>query len=186
MPTALTLIGGAVAILWPDTVVEESGLARNISMLRRALGDETEEAHYIETIPRRGYRFVAELLESPSDTQPSIKRRAWFRGWWAIVIPALGALGVGIYWQFYRPSRFLPSGEGCVNVALIPFESQDSEPLTSSLEDLLVADLARLQRIRMLSPSTVRHYRSSPNTRWPKSFLEILASKAFAMLDQVF
>jgi len=175
-----------VAILWPDTVVEESGLARNISMLRRALGDETEEAHYIETIPRRGYRFVAELLESPSDTQPSIKRRAWFRGWWAIVIPALGALGVGIYWQFYRPSRFLPSGEGCVNVALIPFESQDSEPLTSSLEDLLVADLARLQRIRMLSPSTVRHYRSSPNTRWPKSFLEILASKAFAMLDQVF
>jgi Tol biopolymer transport system component/DNA-binding winged helix-turn-helix (wHTH) protein len=46
--------------LWPDTAVEEANLTQNIYMLRKALG----EAGYIETIPRRGYRFVAEVEES--------------------------------------------------------------------------------------------------------------------------
>src|SRR5262245_18604984 len=45
--------------LWPDTFVEESNLTQNISQLRRALGDGAAEAQYIETIPKRGYRFVA-------------------------------------------------------------------------------------------------------------------------------
>jgi Tol biopolymer transport system component/DNA-binding winged helix-turn-helix (wHTH) protein len=45
--------------LWPDTFVEESNLTQNISQLRRALGDGAADAHYIETVPKRGYRFVA-------------------------------------------------------------------------------------------------------------------------------
>src|SRR5262245_56139220 len=45
--------------LWPNTFVEESNLTQNISQLRRALGDGAAEAQYIETIPKRGYRFVA-------------------------------------------------------------------------------------------------------------------------------
>lgn len=45
--------------LWPDTFVEESNLTQNISQLRRALGDGASDAQYIETIPKRGYRFVA-------------------------------------------------------------------------------------------------------------------------------
>ncbi|HEY8460872.1 MAG TPA: winged helix-turn-helix domain-containing protein, partial [Blastocatellia bacterium] len=45
--------------LWPDTFVEESNLTQNISQLRRALGDGVAGAKYIETIPKRGYRFVA-------------------------------------------------------------------------------------------------------------------------------
>jgi len=45
-------------LVWPDTVVEDVGLARNVSLLRKALGDEGMES-YIETIPRRGYRFAA-------------------------------------------------------------------------------------------------------------------------------
>jgi DNA-binding winged helix-turn-helix (wHTH) protein len=45
--------------LWPDTFVEEVTLARNISDLRKTLGEVPSEPHYIETIPRHGYRFVA-------------------------------------------------------------------------------------------------------------------------------
>jgi eukaryotic-like serine/threonine-protein kinase len=45
--------------LWPDTFVEESNLTQNISQLRRALGDGSADAQYIETVPKRGYRFVA-------------------------------------------------------------------------------------------------------------------------------
>src|SRR5450756_1368861 len=45
--------------VWPDTFVEEGALTRNISLLRKTLGDMGDEALYIETIPKRGYRFVA-------------------------------------------------------------------------------------------------------------------------------
>jgi eukaryotic-like serine/threonine-protein kinase len=47
--------------LWPDTFVEESNLTQNISQLRRALGEAGGDAQYIETIPKRGYRFVASV-----------------------------------------------------------------------------------------------------------------------------
>src|SRR5215467_6834116 len=45
--------------LWPGTFVEEANLAQNISAARRAL-DGANGAHYIETVPKGGYRFVAE------------------------------------------------------------------------------------------------------------------------------
>src|SRR6516164_7817358 len=45
--------------VWPDTFVEEGGLARNISLLRKALGSGPRDPSYIETIARRGYRFAA-------------------------------------------------------------------------------------------------------------------------------
>lgn len=48
--------------VWPDSFVEEGNLAQNISLIRRALG-ETETSKFIETVPRRGYRFVASVRE---------------------------------------------------------------------------------------------------------------------------
>src|SRR5262245_29441623 len=52
--------------VWPDTFVEEVSLSKNIWALRKALGDEEGGQSYIETLPRRGYRFLAEVRESPS------------------------------------------------------------------------------------------------------------------------
>lgn len=48
--------------VWPDTFVEESSLAQNISLLRKALGED-QGRQYIETLPKRGYRFTAEVNE---------------------------------------------------------------------------------------------------------------------------
>src|SRR5262249_8253470 len=48
-----------MARLWPDTFVDEGALTRNISDLRKALGGE----RYIETVPKRGYRFLAPVRE---------------------------------------------------------------------------------------------------------------------------
>ena len=51
--------------LWPDSFVEENNLSQNISLLRKALGDDAKE--YIETVPKRGYRFVAAVeAEAPA------------------------------------------------------------------------------------------------------------------------
>lgn len=44
--------------VWPDTVVEEANLSVSISVLRKTLGEAPNERQYIETLPRRGYRFI--------------------------------------------------------------------------------------------------------------------------------
>src|SRR5687767_10910751 len=49
--------------VWPDEFVEESNLAQHIFMLRKALGETVGNTKYIETVPRRGYRFVAPVSE---------------------------------------------------------------------------------------------------------------------------
>lgn len=52
-----------IAHLWPDSFVEESNLAQNVSTLRRALGERPGEPQFIETVPKLGYRFVADVRE---------------------------------------------------------------------------------------------------------------------------
>src|SRR6267143_1514825 len=47
--------------VWPDAFVEEANLTQNIFALRRLLGENTAQPQYIETVPRRGYRFVASV-----------------------------------------------------------------------------------------------------------------------------
>src|SRR5690242_2286267 len=58
-------------IVWPDTFVEEANLAVNISMLRKALGEMPDGSQYIETVPRRGYRFAARVKTSVSPSHSS-------------------------------------------------------------------------------------------------------------------
>jgi len=57
--------------IWPDTVVEENNLNHNISVLRRALGEQPSGPHFIETVPRVGYRFIAGVRQLGSATSPS-------------------------------------------------------------------------------------------------------------------
>lgn len=60
-----------MAQLWPNTMVEENNLTVTISMLRKVLGDDAESRKYIQTKPRRGYRFVAEVTEAaPPERDP--------------------------------------------------------------------------------------------------------------------
>ena len=52
--------------LWPDSFVEEANLTFNIQQLRKSLGDNARKPQYIETVPRRGYRFIAKVDEVSS------------------------------------------------------------------------------------------------------------------------
>jgi Tol biopolymer transport system component/DNA-binding winged helix-turn-helix (wHTH) protein len=52
-----------ISALWPNTVVEEANLNVHISALRKALADSSSEQHFIETVPRLGYRFIAPVTE---------------------------------------------------------------------------------------------------------------------------
>lgn len=123
--------------VWPDTFVEDVTVAKNISTLRKTLG-ETEEHRYIETIPKRGYRFVADLqvldreetpeaphqdgggvaiaipthaeLELPSaNSEPRFARLVWLAG--LLVVLA----GAGLIWwralSSHRPGPAILSGK---------------------------------------------------------------------------
>ncbi len=60
--------------IWPDSFVEEANLSVNVSALRRALGEGPNEHQYVETVPRRGYRFVAGVKERwDNGTESSIR-----------------------------------------------------------------------------------------------------------------
>jgi DNA-binding winged helix-turn-helix (wHTH) protein/TolB-like protein len=50
--------------VWPDTFVEEGNLTQNVSLLRKALGESRDSPQFIETVARRGYRFVAAVKAS--------------------------------------------------------------------------------------------------------------------------
>ena len=72
--------------VWGDTSVEEGGLTRNISVLRKALGEKPEDHHYIVTMPAFGYQFVAEVRTRPGvDVSPTAhppSTREQVRSWW--------------------------------------------------------------------------------------------------------
>ena len=60
--------------VWPDSFVEENNLAQNISILRKALGQTKEGEHYIQTVPKRGYRFVGDVSATGGDDESVIMR----------------------------------------------------------------------------------------------------------------
>jgi DNA-binding winged helix-turn-helix (wHTH) protein len=53
--------------IWPDTFVEDNNLAFNISVLRKLFGESGASPRYIETIPKRGYRFIADVVRVPDE-----------------------------------------------------------------------------------------------------------------------
>ena len=90
--------------VWPDVTVVESGLTRNISALRKALEEDAEEGSFIETIPRRGYRFVAEVNEereqAPISTTPVPVRQSTrvSKLWAGLALVASACLGLLLIW----------------------------------------------------------------------------------------
>lgn len=144
-------------LVWPDCVVEEIGLARNISLLRKALGDDGEK--YIETVPRRGYRFAA--MEDPAVIlPPPVARRRWL----PLIVAAAGTLFLAafIYWQFYQPSRFVPAQGQRALLAIATFESLSPEldraGFARGFTDTLAGEISKLESVQLISPSTVRRY----------------------------
>jgi Tol biopolymer transport system component/DNA-binding winged helix-turn-helix (wHTH) protein len=79
--------------LWPDAVVEETNLAYTVSAIRKALGDGNDGEQLIQTVPTRGYRFVAPVQELASGPAPSVRSRAWR---WRVALVAAG-LTAGIF-----------------------------------------------------------------------------------------
>ncbi|HWQ55827.1 MAG TPA: hypothetical protein VN442_19220 [Bryobacteraceae bacterium] len=67
-----------------------------------------------------------------------------------------------VYWQFYRPSRYLPAGDGFASLAVVPFEILGPVPetaLSRGLAEMLSAEISKLDSVHVISPATVERYR---------------------------
>lgn len=144
-------------LVWPDAVVEETGLARNVSLLRKALGDETEE--YIETAPKRGYRF-REAPPSGAPPAPAPKR-SWRKA--ASLAAGIVLLCLLVWWQFYRPSRYLPPA--ALAIAVTPFEvltgDLERSEFARGFADVASVELSKTAGVHVISPAVVWRYKST-------------------------
>lgn len=172
--------------LWPGTFVEEANLSVNVSLLRKALGDGAGGT-YIETVPKRGYRFVANVTEvtGPAEELPAIiepqqpvaiatryemptaqvlvsRRRRWV---WVAGFLIVMAIAGWLFWlEMPRRSRVAQIH----SIAVLPFRSlggnADHDYLGLGMADAVVTRLTAIPRITVRPTSAVvRYLKSNPD-----------------------
>ena len=147
-----------IKALWPNTVVEEANLNVHISALRKALAESSGEQHFIETLPRLGYRFIAPVTEVNGTAEISSISHAlaengagvsnrnavtaannhaaadWSsrRRWAAIPLwlLAIGLLGVPAF-LYFKPVRSTGAGAPINVVPLTTYPGRESQPAFS-------------------------------------------------------
>ena len=157
--------------LWGDeTFVDfEHGLNYCVRHIREVLGDEAQTPHYVETIPRRGYRFIARveseglapLKDSIGGTVPKKKPN------WAIAASALalviGATSItGVYaWKYRKsahatsPTAFIASTAARRSVAVLGFRNLSGRAeeawVSTALAEMLSTELVAGEKLRLVS-----------------------------------
>jgi TolB-like protein/DNA-binding winged helix-turn-helix (wHTH) protein len=138
--------------VWPSTFVEEGTLAQNIATLRKALGEGPDQRSYIETIPRRGYRFSAavervEAGTAPEAPRPSVRRR---------VITGVAAGAILLLAAWIVRERIWPSASpvrGKVMLAVLPFVNLNGDPgqdyFSNGLTEEMITQLGALDPARL-------------------------------------
>jgi TolB-like protein/DNA-binding winged helix-turn-helix (wHTH) protein/tetratricopeptide (TPR) repeat protein len=158
--------------LWPEgTFVDfDRGLNKAVLHLREALADSAEHPQFIETLPRKGYRFVAPLTqdsqESPTVPLRDTKSQARFLAWTValaavacLVIVMLANVGGAPDWI---SNRSHPTSQ-ITALAVIPLENlsgnPDQEYFADGMTDELITDLAKTSSARITSRTSVMRYK---------------------------
>lgn len=178
--------GRLIEEVWPETAVEEGNLTTNIYMLRKVLGEDTNGQQYIQTLPRRGYRFVGEVREIVSgDGRPGVKepvelhlvtrqeqeavlpREAPTRGGrerlgtkWRLAVAGFALVAVTaavvFYWIWSKPNTAVKT------IAVLPFKPLSSDGRDEALElgmaDTLINKLSGIRQIIVRPLAVVRKY----------------------------
>lgn len=168
--------------LWPDeTFVDfDSGLNRAINRLRAALGDEADNPRFVETLERRGYRFIAPVTaqepapasevaarpapaaEVSSPPMPRRRRAIWLG-------TALSAAALTAVWIAFAPAlrrRAAPaSGIPIRSLAVLPLANLTGDPaqdyFSDGMTDALITNLASWPALRVISRQSVMRYKGS-------------------------
>ena len=152
--------------VWAGTVVEEGGLARNISVLRKALGEKPDEHTYVVTLPGKGYRFVADVrperVESESEAERSKKLPV---AWWLVFGGLAVLVAAGLY-SLSRPVPPVTSGRPAVAaLAVLPLDNLSGDPsqeyFADGMTEALIGNLARVRALRVVSRTSVMRFKGA-------------------------
>jgi DNA-binding winged helix-turn-helix (wHTH) protein/TolB-like protein/Flp pilus assembly protein TadD len=152
--------------VWGDVTVEEGNLTRNVSTLRKILGDSPDDHQYIVTLPGRGYQFVAEVRSAdqatapaPPASSPSESGRAAFpfrRALWTAAGLALTALTV---WMALP--RAVPSARGPSRLVVLPFKNlgwADDDYFSQGMTEEITTRLSAVPDLRVISRTSGDRY----------------------------
>jgi len=162
--------------IWPlDTFVDfDHGINNAIKRLREALGDSAENPRYIETIPRRGYRFIAKLNGTVAQAatgpqNPTLTGNAnWLhpRTWvWASVLAVL--TGVLLVTLILRAGiRNRSSGKSVLRIqslAVLPLTNLSADPsqdyFVDGMTDALTTQMCQISSVKVISRTSALRYR---------------------------
>jgi len=163
------------AKLWPeDTFVDfDHGLNNAVNRVREALGDSAGSPRYIETIPRKGYRFIGQIegpsqgsaLPVGSSASASLPLRLASRR--ALVLSAMAVLvACTAAWSWYRfHQRSLPAASRIQSVAVLPLANlsgdASQEYFADGMTDELTTALAKISALRVISRTSTLRYRDA-------------------------
>jgi TolB-like protein/DNA-binding winged helix-turn-helix (wHTH) protein/Tfp pilus assembly protein PilF len=164
--------------LWPnDTFVDfDHGVNIAINKLRDALGDSPVKPRFIETLPRRGYRFIA-TVEAPKTSRngefpaevassPAARDGSGAIPWRRALLPALLALSLAAVFFFsVRYWRGRSAENSIRSLAVLPLENLSRDPaqdyFADGMTDELITSLAKLQTLKVISRSSVMRYKGT-------------------------
>jgi TolB-like protein/DNA-binding winged helix-turn-helix (wHTH) protein/Tfp pilus assembly protein PilF len=174
--------------IWPDNIFVDYELAlkKAVNRLRQALGDSADSPHFIETIPRRGYRFIGVISPQsipPESSEPrltaatdSLERTAVQTGvrlsWRLITAFSLFAIAALLLWlntDKLRTRIFAhPRAVEIHSIAVLPLEnlSKDTNQdyFSDGITEALTTDLAQIGTLRVISRTSATHFKGSRET----------------------
>ena len=152
--------------VWPDTFVEEGTLVQNIATLRRTLSDGPDQRSFIETIPRRGYRFAGTVHQVDAAI-PEVKLRSKVR--YPVVAGAvIGAVLLLAAWfvvKSIRPTD--PPERGKIMLAVLPFLNLSGDSgqdyFSNGLTEEMITQLGGLEpaRLGVISRTSSMQYKDT-------------------------
>jgi TolB-like protein/DNA-binding winged helix-turn-helix (wHTH) protein/tetratricopeptide (TPR) repeat protein len=153
--------------IWPDTAFGsfDEGLDATIYKLRTALGDSAERPRYVETLPRRGYRFIAPVDGGVAPASPPSKRKPLvLAGGLTALLALLVVSGGGLLARFRgrAPTVRIRS------IAVLPLANLSGDPaqnyFADGMTEALITDLGRIPDLRVISHTSAMHYRGTQET----------------------
>ena len=180
-----------IQAVWGEAFVTEEVLTHVIWELRRLLGDDAKQPKYIQTVPKRGYRLVADISrndkptpretiaretagletdDAGSATSPpaeAFEPRSRRSAAWRLGVAGLVVVGAAtaLFWTTTRGSSPAPETRAITSLAVLPLDNLMNDPeqqyFVDGMHEALITDLSKIRTLKVISRTSTMRYRKT-------------------------